>query len=454
MPPQGLSLLAEVRGSRLFVRGERFPDARAGGSFALKEVSSCRWDPVQDALLLLGDEGVLYGADLRITDGALEDVVPRWALPLSRPGAGLDTEGLAFAGDDLLVSTEYHRLPLSTSLLDVAAFNRSTGEYFSSSVFIPPYVLSRVENNGGFEALVALGGGEVVVTANEAALSGDAADVRRVMAFQAATGALLAMAAYRVDSTADGRAFGLVEFARHPAVPTGLLALERTYRAGAGNDIRLHAVDLARPPADVTDCEELRSDGCSGCLLAPDDALEKAPIFSWSAGELTSAASGRSFPVAVDNYEAACLLPGGAGGEAWLLLVNDDNDSPHQIGTQFVLVALESNASASAEPSEIPVSAWSARARLQARGGGRWWQRWACGSGQGEARAAAVVVAAVLLVLGAVACCWCRRRLSAKQRLQRGVNMDSTGGVDLADMTPAAAGPSTGHQSASSGHES
>ena len=49
-------------------------------------------------------------------------------------------------------------------------------------------------------------------------------------------------------------------------------------------------------------------------------------------------------PVAVDNYEAMCVAPRLPGDDTVLvLLVNDDNLNPDQIGTQFVLLALHAS---------------------------------------------------------------------------------------------------------------
>ena len=43
----------------------------------------------------------------------------------------------------------------------------------------------------------------------------------------------------------------------------------------------------------------------------------------------------------LDNYEGMALGPRLADGRRTLLLVNDDNFSSHQIGTQFILLALD-----------------------------------------------------------------------------------------------------------------
>ena len=45
--------------------------------------------------------------------------------------------------------------------------------------------------------------------------------------------------------------------------------------------------------------------------------------------------------LALDNYEGMAFGPRLADGRRTLLLVNDNNFSSHQIGTQFILLALD-----------------------------------------------------------------------------------------------------------------
>lgn len=215
-----------------------------------------------------------------------------------------------------------------TSPLDVAVFDASTGRYKASPYAIPDDTVRRVRNNKGFEALTlapaaaaGLRGGDLVLTTTEYALDGDVEGRHVVLAWDAASGAARASRTYETSTTGDGRHLGVVEF---EALDRSLLVLERDYDAAEGYTIRLFEA------------------------VASGAAFRKRQIFEWDAAGLRTA--GAVHEVDVDNYEGQCLV-GATAATRSLLLVNDDNANPEQLGTQFVLVDLDV-----AAPAPPPIS--------------------------------------------------------------------------------------------------
>ena len=100
-----------------------------------------------------------------------------------------------------------------------------------------------------------------------------------------------------------------------------LLVLERGYD-GETNMISLSSVDMTFP------------------MSRPSQSL-----LNWTLDTMFLASSAQeSIQLPVDNYESLCLLPSSATQnnpkERLVLLVNDENHNPQQIGTQFVLLRL------------------------------------------------------------------------------------------------------------------
>jgi hypothetical protein len=387
------------KGSILFPVGTRFPDERSGKEHVLTEISACRWDPSDPSgrrVLALSDKGVLWTLDVAIQDGELSAVAPlRWKV-LRRPGGWLDSEGLDFApgsdGSSVLVSTEAHVNPrYGTSLLDVASFRVAGGEFEGSAVHVPALVRMQVVNNAGFEGLAHTADGKLLITANEHALRHDGAVLRRLLLFNASSlatrraigidglaGVARFPMAHMLPYVAAGAHFGCVEFESHPFDDRRVLALERGFSADAGNDIRLFELEFGGA-RDVSCCVSLaanyRGGECAIACAPPEECsrldgtgwsgegkgiVRKRLIFRWDRDGLADARTGETEPVPVDNYEGMCLSPAvGPAGERHLLLVNDDNSNPHQIGTQFVLLELRQIARAApvADGAAAPLNA-------------------------------------------------------------------------------------------------
>ena len=121
---------------------------------------------------------------------------------------------------------------------------------------------------------------------------------------------------------ADPKPLGVVEL---EALPRSLLVLERDYTRGAGNLVRLFE---AEPDPDGP------------------GTLAKRLVLEWDA-EGARGRDGKRLPGAppVDNYEGLCLLPADVeerpAAHRRILLVNDDNANPTQIGTQLVTAHMQ-----------------------------------------------------------------------------------------------------------------
>ncbi|KAJ8613615.1 hypothetical protein CTAYLR_006164 [Chrysophaeum taylorii] len=255
------------------------------GNNLVSEISACRFVEL-DRVALVGDDGEVFTARIDANNITFESRVP-----LAAPGyTYLDSEGCALAGDTLLVSTEQH----GDSPLAVTPFSIETGRALDSPVFeIPDVVLEGVLENKGFEALAttSVWGDDRVAATTETPLRDE--DFHRVLLWDLGGGAVLQTLEYRATMP-------VVEF---ESLVTSLLVLERQY-VQKQNTIRLFEVD---------------------------ENMTKRQLFEWTVGGGLETID-ESYDLPVDNYEGMCLYPDGRR----LLLVNDDNNNPNQIGTQFV----------------------------------------------------------------------------------------------------------------------
>ena len=318
----------EVLASQLLPVGFAF------GNDTLAELSACRFAPGSSTRLTFADDaGALVAADVTLDPFA---VAPRSRVVLG--GGGVDSEGLAYdASKNLYVSSESE----ADASLGIGAYDAATGALLASPFALPPDAVRRARKNAGYEGLTVAPGPCVgdadaasayVVTTTEYALRGDDNGTRTVEAWRLPPSDPPAFPAvaltYAASTTRAGEALGVVEF---EALERSLLVLERDYTPGVGNLVRLF---------------EAEARGAS---------LEKRLVFEWD-GDGARGPGGNALwgDLAVDNYEGMCLAPAGADAtQRRLLLVNDDNRNPDQIGTQFVLLRL-GLAAAGAPPVEAP----------------------------------------------------------------------------------------------------
>lgn len=186
-----------------------------------------------------------------------------------------------------------------------------------------------VRHNQAFESLSLSPDGGTLWSATEDALvqDGPAADLERsspsrLLRFDTASGKLVAEYLYRVDPVAapaveEGglEINGVVEL-----IALGdehLLALERSYSAGAGHSIRLYSVSLEG------------ADRVSGPTLSPATTQEASKALVLDFGKLG---------IRLDNLEGMTFGPTLDDGRRLLLVVSDDNFNDQQV-TQVLAFA-------------------------------------------------------------------------------------------------------------------
>ncbi|CAE8684901.1 unnamed protein product [Polarella glacialis] len=396
--------------------------ARSGQRGRVFGVSAIALEPVlggppgntsEFVLLALCDRSrILAGRVALDSSGArLQNITwtDQWEIVSDGPGhEALDAEGLVILPQsrEVLVSTEpgpVYRLP------PMRDWQSGTQLRAVELETLPDYIMAGVSANEGLESLTAvpLVAGtsidnvsslkQLVVTALEGQLVQDAASVKRLYELDAATGSIRFQAFLLVDANEPRLLLSeLVALDAEGLAGGGqFLALERGWSVDTGSDIRLYLLDAAGAD-DVAQCQAIVEDTMASLPACPRSnltAVSKRLIFRW-----TKDAQLAGLPV--DNYEGMVLVPPSAlgplnsvsEGGVMLLLVNDDNDNPAQIGTQFVLLRLafdSSDAGLSQDPS-------SQRGSLE------------------FAVVPAVIVVAVLLLLAAV---WrCRRLWRASGR--------------------------------------
>ncbi len=311
------------------------------GGLQIGGLSALAYDAASDAFLALSDDrspqARFFTLRLDLSDGALSTGDQRFtgvqilADQDGRPFAegSVDLEGLALAADgSLYLSSEGDANALiPPSVGAFTAFGAQTGSLPVSGDYLPAANRSAgVRNNLAFEALTLSPDGErlFVGTENTLVQDGPAADLRtgspsRVVEYDTATGRQVAEYTYRtepvraVPSPADAFATnGLVELLALDDRGT-LLALERSFSTGVGNDIRLF---VARPDpagADATGRVPLRKE-----LVLDFDELG----------------------IVLDNVEGMAFGPDLPDGRRTLVFVSDDNFSETQVG-QFLAFAVD-----------------------------------------------------------------------------------------------------------------
>jgi hypothetical protein len=341
----------------------------------LNEISACRFVN-ESTVALVGDSGELFfasvtlamkdgGADGDSGDAGLSLQVQMLSqVDLDLPGytdPAVDAEGveiLAAYPDALLISSE---TPLALTWFDRATgrarngtTTNTTTAYDFPDYRVPEYVQSRTQSNKGFEALTRFTSQRLVesigrdddvnegsriilkeflLTTTEGELTDDPVGYHHFMIWDAHKGGgpvlELGHWASRWKEKGDHNEYLAISDMEFWTEPELLLLLERGYD-GVTNMIRLWSVDLTFP---VTRYRQLLLEWTEQSMRLADDDNDDATIV----------------PLPVDNYEAICLFPTSATDKGatssstrrHLLLVNDDNHNPKQIGTQFVVLQLD-----------------------------------------------------------------------------------------------------------------
>ncbi|MEU8588030.1 esterase-like activity of phytase family protein [Streptomyces sp. NPDC048664] len=234
-------------------------------------------------------------------------------------GAALDSEGLA-------VDRDGTRLVTSETEPSVRRYSRD-GRILDrlpvpDSLRVAP--AGRATSNLTFEGLTLLPGGRTLLAAMEGSLSGDTPGVVRFQTWKrhGEHFALAAQYGYRTDT-----GLGVSETA---ATPDGrLLVLERGFRAGYGNTIRLYLADLSHA-GDTSRVDILT--GQADVRLARKTLLaDLADCPSLGA----RARQPQPNPL-LDNVEGMAVT-GARHGRLSLLLVSDDNQNAAQVTRLYAL---------------------------------------------------------------------------------------------------------------------
>jgi endonuclease/exonuclease/phosphatase family metal-dependent hydrolase len=329
MPVGGLSGLAFDAARGVYYSVSDDPSKRAAARFYALEID------LKGDSFASSDIRFVAAIPLRQTDGSFfaKDT--------------LDPEGIVLTpGGTLFISSEGQaRLQVAPF---VREFNRAGEELRELSLprrYLPTADRSQgVRHNLAFEALALSPDGSSLFVATENALvqDGPEADLTqpspaRIARFDVATGRLQAEYLYWVEPVAEPARIaggmevaGLVELVALDG--STLLALERSFSAGAGNTVRLFQVFLDGA-ADVSTHDS----------LASLDLASLQPVHKELLVDL------ESLGVTLDNLEGMTIGPPLADGRRSLLVVGDDNfNFPLQV-TQFLAFAI------SDQPMSIPL---------------------------------------------------------------------------------------------------
>lgn len=323
--------------------GEQFQGTTVGG------LSGITYDPTSDSYLAISDDrsqtnpARFYRVTIDVADGNLEtnDVTFTGVTTLLQPDGtpypalSLDPEGIALeATGTVLVSSEGENTDARRTLPFVNRYAIG-GAFVATAVPIPgaytPTATSGVRNNLALESLTLSPDEGDLITATENALSQDGP-----------AASTTSSSSSRILATEDGvRAQYVYEVApvAAPPVPPGsfatnglvellalddegtVLALERSFSTGVGNDVRLFESDLddgTRVTDDLT--------SFSGRGFRP---VSKRQIFDFG-----------SLRIPIDNLEGMTFGPATAAGKPTLIVVSDNNFSAGQF-TQFLAFALD-----------------------------------------------------------------------------------------------------------------
>ncbi len=340
-PPSeiGSTTAPRFAGEEILPTGLMFEGTEVGG------LSGLTYDAVRAVYYAISDDrsqlapARFYTLTIDLSDGSLDDgdvtVVDVTTLrdPRGRPfpPLSLDPESIALTADRTLVITSEG----DASQL-IAPFVREFGlsGRQRANLPVPGYYdpvadgTVGVRNNLAFESGGFSPSGEFYFTGTENALAQDG-PVATVT-----TASPSRLLRYDSDGRLDREFVYVVEPVPEPAVPaegfsvnglvdvlpvgpTRLVAMERSFAEGVGNDARLYLVETARA-TDVRGLPALPDD------LAGVQVVGKTLLFDLDALGLT-----------LDNLEGLTLGPVLPDGRQTLLIVSDNNFSPTQV-TQFL----------------------------------------------------------------------------------------------------------------------
>jgi hypothetical protein len=365
-------LEVELLGSVLFSSGSHVVPTQGDEAIRLGGLSALSYDPVTQDWFCLSDRNALSGAFYRlhlptVSAGSLTTVADiEFVEAINYHHDQVDAEGLAVCnhglGQPLYISTEDPPM--------IASLTRE-GQATLDAVALPPGLeTSNVRHNKQLESLTCDPSGHVLYTATEEPLlsdgpiptvaDGGALRIEAIDLPRSVARAVRRTVRYTLEA-GEGNGLADLEAIDHDgAAHQRLLALERAWTAALGNTIRIFIVDL-NEGLDVSGCLARNGATLSQCSTEGDAVRHDLPtsLLVWLCQGYGRPHSLGAFVLLVwqvpkrllldlatlglelDNYEAMAFGPQLADGRRTLLLVNDDNFSSHQIGTQFILLALD-----------------------------------------------------------------------------------------------------------------
>ncbi|MGF1512788.1 MAG: esterase-like activity of phytase family protein, partial [Elainellaceae cyanobacterium] len=318
----------------------------AGNSlyYGLSDDRGNRAEPVEGAEA--DEPSRYYDITIDLSDGALDEgdvAFTEVTTLLNASGnpflaGSLDPEGIVLTDGTLFISSEGSANDLIPPFVNEFTLDGQVIDTLPlpEKFFPTADQSSGIQNNQAFESLTIAPDQKTLFTATESALfqdgevaSLDSGSPSRILEYNLLTGEPAAEYVYLTDpipvapAPADGFADnGLVELLTLDDAGT-LLALERSFASGVGNDIRLYEVSLDGA-TDVSEFDTL--DG----LELDEVALDKRLIANF----------GEDFGIDVDNDEAVAFGPTLADGSQSLIIASDNNFNDAQ-ETQFLGFSLD-----------------------------------------------------------------------------------------------------------------
>lgn len=255
-----------------------------------------------------------------------------------------------FVNQFSLSGLQLSSLPVDSKFIPTSPFQDLNGDGAITNADQPFTPTTGIRNNLAFESLTITPNGRYLYTATENALAQDGTvatlddtSFSRILKYDLTTGEVVAEFVYEVEKVADApnpvgsfATNGLVELLAIDNNGT-LLALERSFSNGVGNNVKLYEV-LTQGALNVKDFNDLfREEPLEddGEIIAPnrfaiDSPVQKRLLVDFKA----------DLGITPDNLEGLALGPQLADGRQSLIVISDNNFSATQT-TQFIALALD-----------------------------------------------------------------------------------------------------------------
>ncbi len=292
-----------------------------------------------------------YTVDIDLSDGSLNDgdVAFTNLTFLSENGVlfpqnGIDPEGIVFNGENLFISSEGNvNLGIAPFVNEFSLAGQQLNQLPIPDKFLPdPNIPKGIRNSLAFESLTITPNERFLYTATGNSLVQDGGistleneGTSRIIKYDLQTGQPVKEFLYVVDPIpnapvpADGFADnGLVELLALDNSHT-LLALERSFSAGVGNNIRLYEVQLQNTTNIQNFNSLINPNDPDGGLFDVDAVAEKRLLLDFA-----------ELGIRLDNEEGMTFGPVLPDGSQSLVIVSDNNFNDAQ-RTQFLGFSLD-----------------------------------------------------------------------------------------------------------------